>query len=66
MDKIEAAMASLKVWSSVSMPGIPADTFVEAFKGSPHFGLFLEDWLSQGRGGSGGSVGSGGGGRGWR
>ncbi len=44
MVAIEANIAALRVYTSVSMPGIPITDFLRAFQG-PHFGLFLENWL---------------------
>jgi uncharacterized protein with GYD domain len=48
---IDANIASLRIYHSVSMPGIPIDSFLKAFAGE-HFGLFLENWLVKGRGDS--------------
>jgi hypothetical protein len=50
---IDANIASLRIYHSVSMPGIPIDSFLKAF-GGDHFGLFLENWLVKGRGEPGG------------
>ena len=41
---IDANIAGLRLYHSISMPGIPIDAFLQAFQG-PHFGLFLENWL---------------------
>ncbi len=50
---IDANIAALRVYHSVSMPGIPIDAFLQAFQG-PHFGMFLENWLVNSRSDGGG------------
>ena len=50
---IDANISALRVYHSVSMPGIPIDAFLQAFQG-PHFGAFLENWLVGSRSESGG------------
>jgi hypothetical protein len=51
---IDANIASLRIYHSVSMPGIPIDSFLKAFDGD-HFGSFLENWLVKGRSNVGGN-----------
>jgi uncharacterized protein with GYD domain len=48
MLSIDANISSLRIYHSVSMPGIPIDAFLKAFDGD-HFGSFLENWLVKGR-----------------
>ena len=43
---IDAAVSSLRIYHSTTMPGIPIDSFLSALNNS-HFGMFLEGWMSK-------------------
>ena len=51
MLNIDAAVASMRIYHSETLPAIPMEDFMTAFSSSPNLGLFLESWL-QGRGNS--------------
>ena len=50
---IDSNISSLRIYHAISMPGIPIDAFLDAFKGE-HFGMFLENWLTKDRSSGGG------------
>ncbi len=46
MSNIEAEISGMRIYTTQTLPGIPIETFLQAFQGDSLFAAFLENWLT--------------------